>query len=139
MIPIKKLSPDAVLPKRGSQHAAGYDLSALAPVRIYPEERAVIHTGIAMAIPSGYVGMIRPRSGLALKHGIDVMAGVIDADYRGELMVILVNHGNRYVDISAGDRVAQLVIEQYLDAELAEVDELDETVRDIQGFGSTGQ
>ena len=103
-----------------------------------PGERAIIETGFAWHIWPGYVGMIRPRSGLAAKHGIDVLAGVIDSDYRGEVRAMLINHGAATVAIKAGDRIAQMVIQEYARMVPVEVDELTGTERGSGGFGSTG-
>jgi dUTP pyrophosphatase len=126
------------LPSYGSDGAAGLDLSASHNVIMLPHERAIIETGFAWHIWPGYVGMIRPRSGLAAKHGIDVLAGVIDSDFRGEVRVILINHGYEDVRISAGDRIAQMVIQEYARMVPVEVEELTDTARGSGGFGSTG-
>ena len=109
-INIKKLSPNAVLPNWNND-SAGADLTSLETVTINVGRRHLFKTGLSLAIPSGYYGRVAPRSGLALKKGIDVMAGVIDADYRGELGVILINLGEEPVQINAGDKIAQLIIE----------------------------
>lgn len=156
---IKKLNPNAIIPKYGSTDAAGMDLYALLDKdteRILPNETKLIHTGISVAIPEGYVGLIFARSGLATKHGLAPAnkVGVIDADYRGEIMVALHNHQSEMKAkswdegdfnpaynaeaINNGDRIAQMVIVPYVHADLEEVDELDETVRGEGGFGSTG-
>ena len=122
----------------GSQFAAGYDLHALEPVSVPAKGKALVSTGISMAIPYGNYGRIAPRSGLAAKHMIDVGAGVIDADYRGEVKVLLFNLGETDFKVEAEDRIAQLIIEKYTPTELVEVEELTETVRGDGGFGSTG-
>lgn len=130
------------LPAYQTASAAGLDLRAEldAPVQLRPLERAVIGTGLYIELPEGYEAQVRPRSGLAAKLGVTVLnsPGTIDADYRGEIGVILVNLSNDAVTISPGDRVAQLVIARYERAEWVEVDELTETTRGAGGFGSTG-
>ncbi|MDB4961780.1 MAG: deoxyuridine 5-triphosphate nucleotidohydrolase [Myxococcales bacterium] len=142
-VQIKKLRPDAVVPAYMSEHAAGLDLSAAiaAPMVIQPGERTAIGTGLAFALPPGYEGQIRPRSGLARKHGITLVnsPGTLDADFRAELMVLVINHGAEPVRIQPGDRIAQIVIAPVVQAELVEVDELDTTARGAGGFGSTGR
>lgn len=139
----QKLRPDAVVPRYMTAHAAGLDLCAAldAPLVLAPGQRAAVATGLAMAIPPGHEGQVRPRSGLALKHGLTVVnaPGTVDADYRGEVKVLLVNLGAEAVTIAPGDRVAQLVIAPVIQAELAEVDALDDTARGAGGFGSTGR
>ena len=135
---------DLPLPAYQSAHAAGLDLVAAvpaeAPVEIAPGGRALIPTGIAIALPPGSEGQIRPRSGLAIRHGVTVLnaPGTIDADYRGELQVILVNLSSESFVIRRGMRIAQLVIAQIQHAELVESDNLDRTGRAAGGFGSTG-
>jgi dUTP pyrophosphatase len=132
------------LPTYQSAHAAGLDLSAAvpadAPLTLAPGARALIPTGIAIALPPGTEAQVRPRSGLAVKHGLTVLnaPGTIDADYRGELQVLLVNLGAEPVAISRGMRIAQLVIASVARAELHEVPTLDQTPRGSGGFGSTG-
>jgi dUTP pyrophosphatase len=142
-VQIKKLRPDAVVPAYMSEHAAGLDLSAAidAPVVIQPGDRLAIGTGLAFALPAGYEGQIRPRSGLARKHGITLVnsPGTLDADFRAELMVLVINHGAEPVRIEPRDRIAQIVIAPVVQAELVEVDELDTTARGAGGFGSTGR
>jgi dUTP pyrophosphatase len=133
---------DQLRPRRSSEHAAGIDLCAAvaSPVEIEPGARALIPTGIAVAIPPGYEGQVRPRSGLALKHGLTVLnsPGTIDADYRGEIGVILVNLGPEPFVVERYMRVAQLVIAAYASAPLVEVASLPDTERGAGGFGSTG-
>jgi len=140
---IKKLRPDAVVPAYMSVGAAGLDLCAAidAPIEIKPGERAAVGTGLAMAIAPGFEGQVRPRSGLAIKQGLTVVnaPGTIDADYRGEVAVLLINHGREAVTIEPRHRIAQLVIAPVIQAELVEVDELDATERGAGGFGSTGR
>ena len=142
-VSVKLLDPRAKLPAYGSAGAAGADLYALTdgPVTVAPGGTALIHTGIAVAVPQGYVGLVYARSGLACKRGIAPAnkVGVIDADYRGEVMVYLHNHGGEPQTIEDGDRVAQLVITPYLTAQFQVMDELDDTQRGSGGFGSTGR
>ena len=142
-VPVKLLDPRAKLPAYGSADAAGADLYALThgPVEIAPGGTALIRTGIAISIPQGYVGLVFARSGLATRQGLAPAnkVGVIDADYRGEVMVFLHNHGSHPQTVEDGDRIAQLVVTPYLTAQFQIVDELDETQRGSGGFGSTGR
>lgn len=128
------------LPAYATEGAAGMDVVAAQDVTLAPGARHAVATGIALAIPFGYEIQVRPRSGLALKHGITVpnTPGTIDSDYRGELKVILINHGADPFEIRRGDRVAQLVLAPVIQASWLTVDELDETARGEGGFGSTG-
>ena len=128
------------LPVYATEGAAGMDVVAAEDVTIAPGARHAVATGLAMAIPAGYEIQVRPRSGLALKHGITVpnTPGTIDSDYRGELKVILINHGSEDFAIRRGDRVAQLVLAPVTRAGWVEVNSLDETARGTGGFGSTG-
>lgn len=139
---VKRLDPRARLPVYGSPDAAGADLYALTagPVAIPPGRTALIHTGLALAIPRGYVGLVCARSGLASKEGLAPAnkVGVIDADYRGELMVALHNHSGEERVVEDGQRVAQLVVVPYLSARFAPAEELEDTQRGSGGFGSTG-
>ena len=136
---VKKLSEDATLPVRGSEWSAGYDLAASRPASIPPMGRAIVHTDLSIACPAGTYARIAPRSGLAIKKGIDVGAGVVDADYRGPVGVILFNlDATNTFEVQKGDRIAQLILEKISMASLEEVEELDETVRGAGGFGSTG-
>ena len=139
---LKKLDPAAVIPTYGSAAAAGADLYALcdAPLTIPAGETVLVHTGIAVEIPDGYVGLIYARSGLATKQGLAPAnkVGVIDSDYRGELMVALHNQSNQTRTVSSGDRIAQLVIATYLRVEFQPCDDLSDTQRGAGGFGSTG-
>jgi len=143
-IQVKKLphGEDIPLPKYMSKHAAGMDLFAAVddPITIASGERALIPTGISIALPEGYEAQVRPRSGLAVKSGVSVLntPGTIDADYRGEVGVILVNHDSAPFVVKRGDRVAQMVIKEVVRAEFEEVVELDETHRNEGGFGHTG-
>lgn len=140
-VSVKLLDPRAKLPAYGSPDAAGADLYALSgPVTIAPGQTAPIHTGIALAVPKGYAGLVYARSGMACKRGLAPAnkVGVIDADYRGEVIVYLHNHADAPQTVEAGDRVAQLVIAPCLTPRFEAVDELDQTVRGEGGFGSTG-
>ena len=138
MILFKKLRADAIEPVRATTHAAGFDMCAPERVEIAPGKTYWVPSGIAMAIPAGWVGLIWPRSGLAYKHGVDTLGGVIDADYRGEVKIGLINLGAETVEIKAGDRVCQLVVQQYM-PDCAVVDELpDADSNRVGGFGSTG-
>ena len=131
------------LPSYATEHAAGADLRAAVSeeVIINPGERALIPTGIAMALPDGFEAQIRPRSGLALKHGITVLntPGTIDADYRGEVGIILINHSDLPFHIHRGDRIAQMIIAPFVQAAWQEADTLSETARGAGGFGSSGK
>ncbi len=142
-VSVKLLDPRAKLPTYGSADAAGADLYALtgSPVTIAPGETVLIHTGIALAIPKGYAGLVYARSGISCKRGLAPAnkVGVIDADYRGEVMIYLHNHGAVPQVVEDGDRVAQLVITPYLTAEFALAEELDDTRRGDGGFESTGR
>lgn len=135
---------DLPLPSYQTALAAGFDLVAAvaadAPVVIAPGARALVPTGIAIALPEGFEAQVRPRSGLALKQGLTVLnsPGTVDADYRGEVQVILINHGSESVEIGRGMRVAQMVVATVTRATFLEVISLDETSRGIGGFGSTG-
>jgi len=141
-INVTKLDERAVLPTYGSEFSAGADLYACLsePVVIAPGEAVLIHTGLAMEIPIGYAGLIFARSGLATKQGLapSNKVGVIDPDYRGEIMVSLFNHSKEKRVVEHGERIAQLVLTPFLTASWNEVDELNETVRGAGGFGSTG-
>ncbi len=131
-----------LIPKRASAHAAGYDLCAdlTSPKVLEIGRRALIPTGVSIALPEGYEAQIRPRSGLALKNGLTVLntPGTIDADYRGEIQVILINLGQEPFEISPGMRIAQMIIAPVSAPELVRVDSLSETARGAGGFGSTG-
>ncbi len=142
-IPVKKLSDAAKLPKYGSSFSAGADLYALLEeaVVIPSGETRLVHTGIAMEIPEGYGGFIYARSGLATKSGLAPAnkVGVVDADYRGEIMVALHNHSSETRTVSSGDRIAQLVIAPFLKGDFFEADSLCDSERGVGGFGSTGK
>ena len=127
------------LPDRATEHSAGADLFAAQPCVLAPGERLAVPTGIRLAIPAGHVGLIWPRSGLALRHGIDTLAGVVDSDYRGEVRVVLVNHGAEPVVISPGDRVAQILVQPVEKVRFERVAALPGSERGDGGFGSTGK
>jgi len=137
---IKKLNPEAIIPSYQTKEAAGFDLHSIEDVILNPNERKLIATGLAFEIEYGYEVQIRPRSGLAFKHGITVLnsPGTIDSDYRGEIKVLLINHSNEKFEIKKGDRIAQAVVAPVIQAEIVEVEELSETKRGKGGFGSTG-
>lgn len=127
------------LPAYGSEHAVGLDVVSAEDVALAPGARHAVKTGIAMAIPHGYEVQVRSRSGTAVRNGITCLTGTVDSDYRGELMVVLVNLGQSRFDIRRGDRIAQLVPAPVLRAAFREVEELDATARGAGGFGSTGR
>lgn len=139
-IPIKLLDPTVEPPKYATNGDAGADLVASEDASLMSGGTALVPTGIAVAIPKGYVGLVHPRSGLAAKKKVTVLnaPGTIDAGYRGEVKVILINHGDEHVDIRKGDRIAQLVIQKVEEADWNIVDELPDSVRGEGGFGSTG-
>jgi dUTP pyrophosphatase len=142
-VPVRRVRPGSnPLPRYATSHAAGMDLLAdmATPMTLLPGERALIPTGIAIALPDGYEAQIRPRSGLALKHGVSLVntPGTIDPDYRGEIGVILINHGGDSFTVNPGDRIAQMVFARFERGELLEVTELENTVRGEGGFGHTG-
>lgn len=142
-VKLKKLTPDAIIPTYGTEFAAGADLysSIKEDIVINPKETKFINTGIALEIPDGLVGLIYARSGLACKKGVAPAnkVGVIDSDYRGEIIVALYNHSENPLTISYGDRIAQFVLTPYITANFEEADELSESVRGNGGFGSTGR
>ena len=133
----EKLDPRAVLPTRGSLSAAGLDLYSIEDTSLHPRERRLIRTGLAVAIPPGFYGRLAPRSGLAVEKGIDVLAGVIDADYRGEIGCLLYNTGDEIIDLPAQTKICQLIIEKIITPDAVWVDSLAETSRGSGGFGST--
>lgn len=135
---VKRNIESAQLPRRGSPHSAGYDLASSVEVLIPAKGKGLVDTGLSLSIPAGHYGRVAPRSGLAVKHFIDVGAGVIDCDYRGSLSVVLFNFGDEPFAVKPGDRVAQLIIEKIENPEVEEVSELEDTVRGARGFGSTG-
>lgn len=134
----KKVKSDAFAPVRMSPDAAGLDLFSCEDVVVPPHDKALISTGLILILPPGTYGRIAPRSGLAAKFFIDVGAGVIDADYRGEVKVLLFNFSQHAFNVRKGDRIAQLVVERIFTPELEEVSSVDDTIRGGNGFGSTG-
>ena len=139
VIQVILLSSTAAAPTTGTKHSAGIDLACDTAFTLQPNERRLIGTGIAIAIPDGMWGEIKPRSGLATKYGIDIMAGVVDSDYRGEIKVLMINQGNRPLHCKVGDRIAQMVIQRHESVKIMAVNELDSTGRGGDGFGSTGK
>ena len=139
-IPVVRLTDTAVLPTYAHVGDAGMDLYADEDIMLGNETWNVVSTGVAMSIPEGYVGLIHPRSGLAAKHGITVLnaPGTIDAGYRGEIKVILLNGTNKDFVVRRGDRIAQLVVQEFVHGDIVEVSSLDDTERSTNGFGSTG-
>ncbi len=139
-IPLKRLDPELPIPAQAHPGDGGVDLYAAVGIRLAPGERSLVPTGVAVAIPAGFAGLVTPRSGLAVSSGIGIVnaPGLVDSGYRGELKVILVNHGAETVDIRRGDRIAQLVVVAVEAPELVEVDELPPSRRGEDGFGSTG-
>ena len=127
------------LPEYASEGAAGADLRASEALEIAPGGRAAVPTGVRLQIPPGHVGLVWPRSGLAVRHGIDTLAGVIDSDYRGEVRVVLVNHGHEPFRIAPGDRVAQILVQRVERAAFTAAAQIDDTDRGGGGFGSTGR
>jgi dUTP pyrophosphatase len=139
-LPIRRLHPDAVLPERAYSGDAGLDLAACERHELGPGERAVVPTGLSVAIPEGYAGFVQPRSGLAAKHGVSVVnaPGLVDSGYRGELRVVLLNTDlEEPFVVEPGMRIAQLVVLPVPEVELPEVDELPESERGVRGFGSS--
>lgn len=142
-VKIKKVRANAVVPQYMTALAAGLDLSAAieAEVVLQPGDRKAIETGLAFALPPGFEGQIRPRSGLAREHGVTLVnaPGTLDADFRGEVLVLVINHGREPVRIAPGQRIAQMVIAPFVQARLEVVEELGDTERGAGGFGSTGR
>lgn len=138
LLKIKKLSENAITPSRASPLSAGYDLSSAVETKVPARGKVLVPTDLSISIPDGTYARIAPRSGLAWKHSIDVGAGVIDADYRGPVGVVLFNFSDMDFEIKIGDRIAQLIIERIMTPNVVEVDDLDATVRGDGGFGSTG-
>ena len=135
---VVRLKTEAILPTRATSGSAGYDLTAVQNDVIEPGSRRLIPIGVAIKLPEGVYGRIAPRSGLAVKKGIQVGAGVIDPDYTGEIHVLLFNHGSEPFEIRVGDRIAQLILEKFEFCEVIQVDSITETLRGSGGFGSTG-
>ncbi len=134
---VKRTSEDAHLPERATEGSVGYDLFAAVDAIVPPQGKELISTHLQLELPSGCYGRIAPRSGLAAKHFIDVGAGVIDPDYRGEIKVLLFNHSHESFEVKKGAKIAQLILECYKIASVEEVQELQETERGEGGFGST--
>lgn len=141
-VKVKKLHPQAIIPAYMTEHAAGMDLCTVieSPVVLQPGERTLLPTGLAMEIPPGFEGQVRPRSGLALKKGVSLVnsPGTIDADYRGEIGIIIINHGAEPVEFLPGDRIAQLIIAPVTQAVMLEAEDLQDSDRSAGGFGHTG-
>jgi len=135
---VQLLLPEATVPTKGSAGAAGWDLYAAEDAVIECVDYKTVETGVAIALPEDHVGLIWPRSGLAAKHGVDTLAGVIDSDYRGGIGVVLVNHGWEAFEVEPGMRIAQLLVQRVEGDALMAVPELTGTQRDVRGFGSTG-
>ena len=136
---VKKLTYDSILPTRGSSGSVGYDLYSNMDCVIHASERGLVSTGITVVLPPGVYGRVAPRSGLAVKYGIQVGAGVIDPDYTGEVKVVLFNHGDKDFEVKKGDRIAQLVLEKCDTPPSEEISIVEDTDRGSGGFGSTGQ
>lgn len=138
---VVKLKGNAILPTRGSELAAGYDLYACLdePLEIRARSTCLVHTGIALRVPSNHYGRIAPRSGLAYRHSLDVGAGVVDEDYSGEIGVVIFNLSDKTYVVQHGDRIAQLIVTPYSSPEINEVDSLKDTTRGTGGYGSTGK
>lgn len=137
---VKKISPDAKIPGYAHSGDSGMDLYSVEETELKPGERKTIKTGLQIAVPKGFEAQVRPKSGLAAKFGITVLntPGTVDSGYRGEVMVILVNLGNEVYKVEKGKKIAQMVIAKVEEAEVEEVEDLDETARKDGGFGSTG-
>jgi len=138
ILKFKQLDQRATLPTRGSAASAGLDLYSIEDITIEPHQRTLARTGLAVAVPIGFYGRVAPRSGLAVKNGLDVLAGVIDSDYRGEVCCALLNTGDAPLTLPPGSRLCQLIIEQIITPSPAWAEDLDETARGAGGFGSTG-
>lgn len=147
---VKLLHEDAIVPTRGSAGAAGFDLYSVHTVTIPPGDARIIDTGVAIELDAieldaidlntneGFYARVAPRSGLAVRYGLDVLAGVVDSDYRDSIKVVIVNHGKGAYQVNKGDRIAQLIFEKIMIPEMQKVEELSQTVRGTGGFGSTG-
>jgi dUTP pyrophosphatase len=138
-IKVKRIHPNAKLPVRGSQLSAGADVCCLDAFTLQPGERKAVPTGLTIETPPGWYARVAPRSGLAARHGVDTLAGVVDSDYRGELIVVIINLGAEAVSFNAGDRIAQLIIERAALCDYFWENDLSETGRGEGGFGSTGR
>lgn len=138
IINFKKLDDNAKIPTRGSLESAGLDMYIIENVDIQPWKSAIIRTGLSMALPKGYYAKIEPRSKLSAKYGAQISAGVVDSDYRGEIMIAIRNSSNKVLELQSGDKAAQMIIKRhYSDAEIVEVDELDTTSRGCEGINSS--
>jgi dUTP pyrophosphatase len=137
-IKVKKLHKDAIIPRYNHEGDAGMDLYAVENVILWPNEPVAVSTGLSVELPKGYVALVWDKSGFALKEGIKTMAGVMDSNYPGEYKIVLINTTNQYYYIDKGDKIAQLLIQPVMSAEVEEVGELSETSRGQSGFGSTG-
>ena len=137
---IKKINSDAIIPRYANPGDAGMDLFSISEHLLRPGERCLVSTGLSFEIPEGYEVQIRPRSGLALKKGISIVnsPGTVDSGYRGEIGIIIINHGQENFEIKKGDKIAQAVINKFEVGEIEEVDELNESERGAGGYGSTG-
>ena len=131
------LGENAKMPERKTEGAAGFDLHAAQDVEIWPKSSCAVSTGVKMAIPSNFFGKVCSRSGLAFNHGVEVGAGIIDSDYRGEIKVLLHNHGQKHFQALKGDRIAQIIFIPYMIPKTISVNSLDSTRRGKDGFGST--
>jgi len=138
ILSFKRLDPKAVLPARGSSLAAGLDIYAIEELTIQPGERILARTGLAVAIPEGHYGRLAPRSGLATQKGLDTLAGVIDADYRGEIRCLLYNAGDEAIHLPVQSKICQLILEKIITPTAVWADEISDTDRGSGGFGSTG-
>lgn len=140
MAVVEFILDDGFVPEKASDGAAGFDIRASESVVIPPGMRVAVGTGVSMAIPEGFEGQVRPRSGMAFKYGVTVLnaPGTIDSDYRGEVKVCLINHGHQPFTIERGDRIAQLVFKRVEEVYFGEAEELNDTIRGVGGFGSTG-
>lgn len=138
MILFKLQQPNATMPTKGSKEAAGLDLYSCQNVDIPPGKSAKINTGVCMEIPNGYVGLIWPRSKISTRYNVDVLAGVIDSDYRGEIQIALINHGDKPFEIREGDKIAQILIQRHFNyMDIKQVDQLSESRRGSAGINST--
>jgi dUTP pyrophosphatase len=137
-IKVKKLREDALIPHYNHEGDAGMDLYAVENIILWPNEPVAVPTGLSIELPKGYVALVWDKSGLSLKEGIKTMAGVMDSNYRGEYKIVLLNTTNQYYYIDKGDKIAQILIQPIMNAEVEEVTELSETTRGSNGFGSTG-
>jgi dUTP pyrophosphatase len=137
-VKVKKLSPDAILPKYAHEGDAGMDLFSIEDLIIKAGERALVHTGISIELPQGFVALIWDKSGLAAKNGLKTMGGVIEYTYRGEYCVVIFNSSNQNFEIKKGQKIAQILVQPICTAEIEEVQELSDSARGEKGFGSTG-